>query len=364
MKRIVVMTVLLTIGATANAQSSVTLYGRLDTGIEYVSGVVDANGKSTGRWRAEGGNWGTSLWGLKGAEDLGNGTKAVFRLEGGFNAMNGTQAGGNGQIFNRWAVVGLSNDRYGTLLIGREGFIVNGLWDFDPLGQSSWSSASLVRGRNWPGSSNSISYQSPKFYGFDVYAQYSLSNATNWNGNGTTQQGRGDGLQLTYTSPYFQVRGIYNETRDPANGHFDDVYQYSRDYFGGLNVFFGPVRLQAVYEASHADVGRAVNGGATSTQLIWGGLTWQATPAAALTAAVYHVNANHDGGNASMYTIGGSYNLSKRTLLAFQVASVRNSKTANFGLEANAAGAGSPANDNPLRGHSQSGFYAGIQHSF
>jgi len=36
----------------------------------------------------------------------------------------------------------------------------------------------------------------------------------------------------------------------------------------------------------------------------WGGVTWQATPAAALIAAVYHVNANNGGGNATIYTIG------------------------------------------------------------
>jgi hypothetical protein len=45
---------------------------------------------------------------------------------------------------------------------------------------------------------------------------------------------------------------------------------------------------------------------------------------------------------------------------------VRNSKNANFGLEANSVGAGNAAagNDNPLPGRSQSGFYAGIQHVF
>jgi hypothetical protein len=58
---------------------------------------------------------------------------------------------------------------------------------------------------------------------------------------------------------------------------------------------------------------------------------------------------------------------------------VRNSKTANFGLDANNAGAGgtvggsatdpgvvgsSAYNENPTPGHSQTGVYAGIQHSF
>jgi predicted porin len=95
----------------------------------------------------------------------------------------------------------------------------------------------------------------------------------------------------------------------------------------------------------------------------WGGVTWQMTPAAALIGAVYHVNGNNGAGNATLYTVGGSYNLSKRTLLDLQVATARNSKTANYGLNANGFGS-SVATDNPLAGHSQSGVYAGIQHSF
>jgi predicted porin len=98
----------------------------------------------------------------------------------------------------------------------------------------------------------------------------------------------------------------------------------------------------------------------TTANQEYGGVTWHATPAAQLIAAVYHVNANNGAGNATMYTIGGSYNLSKRTLLDVQVATVRNSNNADFSLEANLPGNA----DNPLPGHSQSGVYAGIEHSF
>ena len=367
MKKAILTATLMSIGIGAHAQSSVTLYGRLDAGIEYLSGISNGNGGTASRWRAESGDWGTSLWGLKGSEDIGGGNKAVFHLEGSFNAMNGG-LGGTGSIWDRWATVGFSNDAFGTLLLGRELSISNGLWDFDPLGQTSWSSGSLVRGRNWNKTSNNISYQSPSFYGFDVYGQYSLSNATSWNGNGTTAQGRADGLQLTYTNSYFQVRGIYDEARD-VNGKFSDVFNYSREYFAGVNVFLGQFKVQAAYQASHANGAPAANNGITSTQQVWGGVTWQATPAAALTGAVYHVNANHGGGNANIYTIGGTYNISKRTLFDMQVATVRNSKNANFGLESNPAGAGGPIagggyNDNPTPGHSQTGVYAGIQHLF
>lgn len=57
------------------------------------------------------------------------------------------------------------------------------------------------------------------------------------------------------------------------------------------------------------------------------------------------------------------------TLLGIQIATVRNSKTADFGLDANNAGPDGPQtnggyNENPIPGHSQSSVYAGIQHVF
>ncbi|MCM3378181.1 porin, partial [Bacillus licheniformis] len=96
--------------AAAFAQTSVTLYGRIDGGIEYLNHIATPNG-SKSRWSAESGDWGTSLWGLKGSEDIGGGNKILFHLEGAFNTMNG---GFSGSIWDRFATVGISNDRYGT----------------------------------------------------------------------------------------------------------------------------------------------------------------------------------------------------------------------------------------------------------
>ena len=383
MKKALVAASLLAFGVAAHAQSSVTLYGRLDAGIEYMSGVGTGSGPngqattSQSRWRAESGDWGTSLWGMKGVEDIGGGNKVLFQLEGSFNTMTGAGPGGGG-LFNRWATVGMSNDQYGTLTLGRMLFISNGVWDFDPFGQSDWSSASLVRGRNWPQSSNNFAYQSPKIYGFDFYGQYALSNATSWNGNGTTPQGREAGAQITYTSSLFQIRGLYDEIRNPANGGLygaavdpinsanadGGVFAASREYSALVNVFLGQFKIQAAYQAIRSSGATGVlPGQPTTLDHEWGGVTWQATPAAALIAAVYHVNANNGGGNATIYTVGGSYNLSKRTLLDLQVATTQNSKAANFGLNANNPGLAT-ATDNPLPGHAQTGVYAGIQHSF
>jgi predicted porin len=383
MKKALLAAALMSAGVVAHAQSSVTLYGRLDAGLEYMSGVptgIGANGAATGsanRFKAESGDWGTSLWGMKGVEDIGGGNKVLFQLEGSFNTMTGQGPGGGG-LFNRWATVGMSNAQYGTFTLGRMLFISNGVWDFDPFGQSNWSSASLVRGRNWPQSSNNFAYQSPKIAGFDFYGQYALSNATSWNGNGTTPQGREAGAQVTYTNSLFQIRGMYDEIRNPANGGLygpqvgvinganadGGVFSASREYSAMFNIFLGQFKIQGAYQAVRsAGATGVLPGQPTTLDHEWGGVTWQATPAAALIAAVYHVNGNNGAGNATIYTVGGSYNLSKRTLLDLQAATVRNSRTANFGLNANNPGFAT-ATDNPLQGRQQSGVYAGIQHSF
>jgi hypothetical protein len=172
---------------------------------------------------------------------------------------------------------------------------------------------------------------------------------------------------------------MYDEIRNPANGLLwggnvgansnaantgNGVFSASREYTAMFNVFLGQFKIQGAYQAVRsASATGVLPGQPTTLDHEWGGVTWQATPAAALIAAVYHVNGNNGAGNATIYTVGGSYNLSKRTLLDLQAATVRNSKTANFGLNANNAGL-SAATDNPLQGHQQSGVYAGIQHSF
>ena len=353
--------------AVAFAQSNVTIYGRVDNGIEYVTGMptgVSQNGKATGsasRWSQESGDGGISMLGFRGQEDIGGGTKILFHLENQFLANNGTLAGDG--IFNRFSTIGVQNDRFGTLTLGHQLFISNAVWDFDPFGQAPWASASLVRGRNWPFTNNAVQYDSPKFGGFDVSAQYSLSNSTSWNGNGTTTQGRDDGIYFTYTNSTVQLRALYDETRNPNNGKLDDVFNYSREYTLAANVFLGPVKLQAAYQASRTSGAKGAGGTPTTTDHVWGGATWQVNEAVSLTGAVYHVNANNDGGNATLYSVGGTYALSKRTLLKAQVATVQNSKTANFSLFANQAGA-TVATGNPLKGHSQSGAFVGIQHFF
>lgn len=105
---------ILAIPYISHAQSSVTLYGLIDEGINYTNNVGGHSNFEMQSGFAQG-----SRWGLKGVEDLGGGTKAVFQLENGFDVNSGA-AGQGKRMFGRQAYVGLQSDRLGTLTFGRQ----------------------------------------------------------------------------------------------------------------------------------------------------------------------------------------------------------------------------------------------------
>ena len=101
----------------ADAQSSVTVYGRVDVSLQMQNrGPTDDSSFTT----LHTGGVRPSIWGLRGAEDLGGGLKVVFNLEGQFDSSTGEQMSqpGNSQIFRRQANVGLSAGG-GMLQLGR-----------------------------------------------------------------------------------------------------------------------------------------------------------------------------------------------------------------------------------------------------
>ncbi len=98
------------------AFSQVTVYGVVDTGVEWLNNV-DAAGHSAFKMPGLGGSLPSRI-GFKGVEDLGGGLKAIFQLENGFGPDNGAMNQG-GRFFGRQAYVGLSSNRFGTLTMGR-----------------------------------------------------------------------------------------------------------------------------------------------------------------------------------------------------------------------------------------------------
>src|ERR1700754_65523 len=108
-KKLAAATALISITSSVHAQSSVTLYGIVDAGLIYSNNV--AKGSAHGAlFQATSGEINGSRFGLRGAEDLGGGLKAIFVLENGFNVENG-KLGQDNKLFGRQAFVGLSSER-------------------------------------------------------------------------------------------------------------------------------------------------------------------------------------------------------------------------------------------------------------
>ena len=101
---------------SALAQSSITMYGVVDTGVLYTNNA-NANGDSVVKIPSLTGTVPSRI-GFKGTEDLGGGLQALFVLESGFAPDTGTMSQGN-RLFGRAAYVGLKGS-WGQLMLGRQ----------------------------------------------------------------------------------------------------------------------------------------------------------------------------------------------------------------------------------------------------
>jgi predicted porin len=377
MKRKIIALSLMAAAGAAQAQSSVTLYGRIDNGFQFESGLPGGH-----QWSAESGDWGCSWFGLQGSEDLGGGTSAVFQLEGQLNTMTGASAG---NLFGRHATVGFNNTNLGLFKIGNlgAGELSQDSWGTDPQVMQRYAISTLVRARNWASATNGAEYDTPSWGGLSFKGQYALTNNTNWNvALPPATQGRTDAIEGIYQFGGGDFRVIYDEVRG-ADGSFNNVYSASRSILAGGTYNFGPVRLYAGYQHLSAPdaTNESVLGAAAGTQPAginapstvdheWFGALWQVNAAAALTAAVYHANANNGNGNATLYTLAATYNLSKRTFLYTEAGYIHNSSTSNINLGNGPYGnntndaTGAILNGNPNYGHSQEGVFAGIMTAF
>ena len=204
----------------AQAETSVTLYGILDTGYGYQNykydhAGADVTAKSSG---LRDGTFNGNRFGLKGSEDLGDGLRAIFQLEQGFNLGDGKAANGDRQ-FHRQAFVGLSSDNWGTFTMGRQysagvdTFLVpNGvnLGDADKI----FGSTGLGEGTRVD---NSFKYTTPDLSGFKAILMYGTDND-----GGTTVGRNTDGSAFANRGSRVSVGALY------ANGPIGVGASYDR----------------------------------------------------------------------------------------------------------------------------------------
>jgi len=245
------------IAGSAQAQSSVTVYGLLDLGyVGYntrVSGQAPNSNtvnKTTGNAFSASGE-STSRLGFKGTEDLGGGTSAFFTVELGL-APNGQQAVNTSGTQNRQTFVGLKKNGIGQFALGTQYTLVhNAVAATDP-GQANNIAGNLVYPSVTEGTgnkeesstgaaytvrtNNQLSLNSDTFYGFQGNAMFVMNNknsnqtvtpgaanTTVTTGGINNQNGWGLGLNYTFknfyaTANYQALTSKQSAQTDAANG--------------------------------------------------------------------------------------------------------------------------------------------------
>lgn len=158
---------------SAFAQSSVTLFGRLDASIG--STTTTTNGvKAAAANQMYNGNMTGSRWGMIGTEDLGGGLKANFKIENRFSVDTGTDTTG----FTGESWVGLSGG-FGEVQLGRTYTAFDGAKAvsvsssvFDTAFTPNAVPAYTVRG------DNQVKYVSPAMSGFNVVLSTAMKEST------------------------------------------------------------------------------------------------------------------------------------------------------------------------------------------
>jgi predicted porin len=213
------------------AQSSVTLYGRADVGLEYSN--ENANGSAAGKGEAglrlADGRLTQSRVGIRGVEDLGGGLRAIFHLEHRLDISTGDTAGGNifllpggtnattnNKFWNGLAWVGLEGG-WGRLVMGRNYTPIfyalqpndyTGYTFYNNFAAFSGTGVGLANAVQGPiRLDNSISYRSPTFGGLTLHAVYALGeNLSNSATTGSNVVGTGDVFGI---AAGWQLGGLY-----------------------------------------------------------------------------------------------------------------------------------------------------------
>jgi len=341
----------LALGCTAaHAQSSVTLYGIVDAGIEYVNRVPQ--GTQTGSVvRPQSGNLAGSRWGLKGTEDLGGGYRAVFTLEGGFNVNNGT-LGQSGRLFGRKAFVGIATP-YGTLTLGRhQNLLYELMYKYDPLTFNPSYSAQSMDSQFVNRADNSARY-GVQIGDVTFAALYSSGfDATIPNGAnvpGASKVGREMSAAVLYDRGPFSIGVTYDQLQGTSIATQSNAQQRA---LVGLSYEIGPVKALAGLRwlnTRNADV-------PPSSLLYWGGAVWRVSAPLSISASVYHTQFRDPHGGPTMGVVLVDYALSRATDLYAEGAYVSNRSWSDVGLR------GTGVDIEP--GMNQAGVTVGIRHTF
>ncbi|HKT92047.1 MAG TPA: porin [Paraburkholderia sp.] len=292
---------------SAHAQSSVTLYGTLDTSIEVTNpGAGWVARMDSGAYRG-------SRFGLRGVEDIGDGIKILFELENGFGSNDGTFAVAN-TIFNRQAWIGLGT-QWGTMRVGRQysPIYIPFKGQLDAFGAGTIASGLNNLSKITPYESNAITYLSPDIYGFSTTLMASLRDPS------TGSNGLAGNIE-TFEWRHGPFRISYAHQQQNGDGAL-------RANLGGMSYILGPVTGFFAYFNGDGGTPRNHNDGFSVSARY--AITGQFR--ASLGYAWVH-DLSGAGNDADQFSAACEYDLSKRVLLYASLGWLHNHNDATFTL--------------------------------
>jgi predicted porin len=340
------MTALALCGQSAWAQSSVTLYGDLDIGVQYLTHAGPGGSNSIGMQSS---NQQPTRWGFKGNEDLGGGYAAIFQLENSFNI-------GNGQFvvpdteFNRIASVGLQGP-FGAVTFGRQLSVMfdqTVLYDPTYLAQFSAMSSNMIPLATLD-SNNSVKWRTPTYAGVSGEFMYSFGQQL----PGNMSAGRYFAGALAYENQTFGARVVFEDTRgtvDSTSG-LDESGLDDRRTSLAVKYGIGDALLFAGYTNVVGNLHLSPPG-----NIYYAGLSYQVDAALSLIAEGMHYQTRDNDGHPTWYITGAVYSLSKSTSLYAYGGYLENGGGSDFTL--NTYDSTSPG------GLDQLGVQIGINHAF
>ena len=398
----------LAVAGAASAQSSVTLFGVLDTAVSaYSNRSVDPNHATlasplyihkgsvkASRTALTNSNLASSRLGFRGTEDLGGGLALGFWLESGVNTDDGSGTGAGGSMaFNRRSTVSLSGP-FGEVRLGRDYTPI--FWNdavFDPFaalgaGTNLIFTANTFNTAGGPGgfggnpsynrASNTVGYFLPPnlggfhgqlLYGFHEQTKYDPGIATP-NVANNSRTGRYVGGRFGYAAGPLDIAIAYGQSTT-ADQYFAGTTDAVKTLNLGASYDFGPVKLFAEVSRSRSERDHAVRPlTAAGDRELSGYLLGLTVPVGAglIRAAYSHVS--YDDNNnalpaavndptASKLALGYVHHLSKRTALYATLARVNNRHGA-------ALTAGGPAfvSNATFAPKNSRGYDLGIRHTF
>lgn len=340
----------LAIGATlacgqAAAQSTVTIYGIVDAGLEVINHASSAGSVS----RISSGNLSGSRIGFRGTEDLGGGLQAVFVLENGYSVDNGS-ALQSGRLFGRQSYVGLQGS-WGSLLVGRQNsLMLEWMSKYNTMDNATWSSK--VHDAAFSDRIDNAVKYTGRVGAFELSTYYSTGFDTTKGGEvaGSSAAGREYGFGGQYLGEGFKAGLVYDQKNGQTaalSGNTDRHLTFGARYkIGAAEVLGGYlVRRQKTAPAS-----------SVRTDVSWLGMSYQVSQPLQLSASLYHTDVKRSNQDPTSIITMVKYALSKRTDLYLINSYVWNKNGSNLGV--NGFGTDIAAGSN------QFGTMAGIRHTF